>query len=279
MKFVFLMMILGLTGCIGINVEEGENGMPLHSTNLSNFNEWKLDHKPNEINDIEHLLFKGNTLSANLEILKLKGGMNCIPAQVRISERYLKRFYGEYYNRLMGDARSTLVKLEQQNKNINQMLREIKSETTCLPDEDFYLSELNKKIKKIEAGGIYFDIDSDKLSKDSLRKTRQIAYLLKDFEITGAIVYGHTSEENSLDYNYELGKRRANRVKRVFVDEGFDETKVIWRSYSKLTRISETSEKNRRVSIRIEEINIDAMESKHKIKVDYRLKDWNIEKY
>ncbi len=278
MKFLFL-IIFTLTGCVGIDVEEGENGMPLHSTNLSNFNNWKLEHEPDEINDIEHLLFKGDGLSANLEILKLKGGMNCIPAQVRMSERYLKRFYAEYYNKLMGDARSTLVKLEQQNKNISQMLKEIKAETTCLPDEKFYLSELNKKIRKIEAGGIYFDIDSDKLSKNSLRKTRQIAYLLKDFEITGAMVYGHTSEENSLEYNYDLGKRRAGRVKRVFIDEGFDETKIVWRSYSELARISENPEKNRRVSIRIEESNIDEMDSKHKIKVDYRLKDWNIEKY
>lgn len=276
---LLITLTLTLTGCVGIDAETGQNGMPMHATNIEDFNDWKWDQPIEDINNIDHLLFKGQHLSSQLEVLKLKGGMNCIPAQIRISERYLKRFYGEYYNRLLIDAQSTLIKLEQQNKNIYQMLEEIKFETACLPDEKYYLSEINKKIRKIEAGGIFFDLDSDRLTKDSLRKARQIAYLLKDFEITGAMVYGHASEEQNLEYNYDLGKRRANRVKRVFMDEGFDEKKVIWRSYSEMARVSEDPEKNRRVSIRVEEENIEEMETVHKIKVDYRIKDWNIEKY
>lgn len=279
MKRTFFALTFVLTGCVGIDVEEGQNGMPMHATYLEEFNDWKWDQPSGDINNIDHLLFKAQHLTSQLDILKLKGGLNCIPAQIKISERYIKRFYAEYYNKLMLDSQSTLVKLEQQNKKIELLLKEIKFETACLPDEKYYLTELNKKIRKIEAGGIYFEMDSDKLSKDSLRKTRQIIYLLKDVDITGAIVYGHTSEENNLDYNYKLGKRRANRVKQVFIDEGFDENKVIWRSYSKLHRNSESPEKNRRVTIKVEEENIEAMESIHKIKVDYRMKDWNIEQY
>jgi outer membrane protein OmpA-like peptidoglycan-associated protein len=280
MKLILVFPVFFLSGCMHYaNVEEGKNGLPLHSADLEHFNDWKWEQEKGDINNIEHLSFKANYLHSQLEIMKIKGGLNCIPAQVKIAERYVKRFYSEYYNKLINDAQTTLIKLEKQNNKIRLMLEEIKYETSCLPDKDIYLTEINKKIKHIEQGGIFFEKDNSRLSKDSLRKVRQISYLLKDFEIEGAMIYGHSSDEGNVEYNYNLSKNRALSVKRVFEDEGFNYKNMIWRSYSKKIRNSENPEENRRVNIRVEDINIENMKKINKIKVDYRVKDWDIENY
>jgi len=280
MKLILLLSAFFLAGCVHYsNVEEGKNGLTLHSIDLEDFNDWKWEQEAGDINNMEHLLFKANHLHSQLEIMKIKGGLNCIPAQIKISERYVKRFYSEYYNKLMNDSQTTLIKLERQNKKIRLMLEEVKYETSCLPDKDIYLAEINKKIKNIEQKGIFFEKDDSRLSKESLRKVRQIAYLLKDFEIEGAMVYGHSSDEGSVEYNYNLSKNRALSVKRVFEDEGFDHQSIIWRSYSKKIRNSEIPKENRRVHIRVEDINIENMKKVNRIKIDYRIKDWDIEDY
>lgn len=268
-----------LSGCAFHYNDDGKNGMPHHETNLEDFYEWKSDLTVTEINEIEHLLFAAQHEEQRLELMRLKGGWNCVPAQIRMSQRYIKRFYSEYYNRLLADSQTTLIKLEQQNNKIYQMLEEVKYETACIQDYDFYLSEINDKIKDIEKGGIFFENDSDKLSKESIRKARQIAYLLKDFEIDGAMVMGHTSKAAEVDYNYDLGQARSDRVKQVLIDEGFEPYKIITRSYSEVLKTSTEEARNRRVNIRVTEEVIADFEHKTQIKTNYRIKDWDIEKY
>lgn len=279
MKNIYTFFILlSLFGCSS-NVEKGSNGLPTQAVDLEKFNEWKFNQEDNKINNIEHLMFKGVTLSSELEIFKLKGGLNCIPAQIKISERLSKRFFSEYYSAMLTDAETTLVKWEKQNKKINSMLKEIHSETSCTVNKDLYLSEINKKISKIEKGGIFFELDSDSLTKESIRKTKQIIYLLKDFDINSATIIGHASEESSLEYGYKLGKKRSIKVKGVFLEENFQYEKIITRSYSKILNYSENKSQNRRVNVRIFENNLKESNGVNNIKINYRIKDWDIEKY
>lgn len=279
MKLIILIISILLIGCSSNNVEVASNGLPQHATDLEEFNSWKWEQEIEDINQIDHLLFKGHFLASQLEVYKLKGGLNCIPAQIKIAERFSKRFFAEYYNKMLVDSQTTLIKWEEQNKKINLMLKEIHYETACTLSKDMYLSEINKRIKKIEKGGIYFELDSSELSKEAIRKTKQIIYLLKDFDINSATVLGHTSDEHTLEYNYELGKKRANKVKGIFLDEGFEYNNVISRSYSKIVNFSENKSQNRRVNIRVTEDNLKDLDGMNKVEINYRIKDWDIDIY
>ena len=69
------------------------------------------------------------------------------------------------------------------------------------------------------------------------------------------VVAGHTDSAGSVDYNYELGQKRANAVARYLVSqENIDRSKVIPVSYGESAPLAENSSaqgraKNRRVEI------------------------------
>lgn len=102
-------------------------------------------------------------------------------------------------------------------------------------------------------------------------------YLLKDYEIGSVTIIGHTSNEDTLENNYTLGKERAEKVKGTFVNNGFDNNNLISRSYSKMVNNSQNASQNRRVNIRITEENVRNEDKVNKIKVKYRIKDWDID--
>jgi peptidoglycan-associated lipoprotein len=101
---------------------------------------------------------------------------------------------------------------------------------------------------------VYFDTDSAVLrpdAKDIL--DRQAAWLLRHPDIP-AFLEGNTDERASTEYNYQLGIRRAEAVRRYLIDKGIASSRLTFVSYGKTQPIaygvtSEARARNRNVRV------------------------------
>jgi len=73
--------------------------------------------------------------------------------------------------------------------------------------------------KKLDLTTIYFDFDKSDIRADQRDAAKADAAKVKG--MTGSVVIeGNTDERGSEEYNLALGERRADSVKRYFVDSG-----------------------------------------------------------
>ena len=88
----------------------------------------------------------------------------------------------------------------------------------------------------VESGlsDVFFDYDQYAIRSDAVPILEKDAELLKStYKDSGVLIEGHCDERGTVEYNLELGKRRAQAVKDYLVDLGIDESRIRIVSYGK----------------------------------------------
>jgi len=81
---------------------------------------------------------------------------------------------------------------------------------------------------------VFFDYDKYAIRSDAVPALEKDAELLKStYKDSGVLIEGHCDERGTVEYNLELGKRRAQAVKDYLVDLGIEESRIRIVSYGK----------------------------------------------
>ena len=81
---------------------------------------------------------------------------------------------------------------------------------------------------------VFFDFDQYAIRPDAVPVLEENAGLLKDtYKNFSVLVEGHCDDRGTVEYNLELGKRRAQAVKDYLVDLGIEESRIQIVSYGK----------------------------------------------
>ena len=81
---------------------------------------------------------------------------------------------------------------------------------------------------------VFFDFDQYAIRPDAVPVLEENAGLLKDtYKNFSVLIEGHCDDRGTVEYNLELGKRRAQAVKDYLVDLGIEESKIQIVSYGK----------------------------------------------
>ena len=81
---------------------------------------------------------------------------------------------------------------------------------------------------------VFFDFDEYAIRPDAVPVLEKDAELLKStYKDSGVLIEGHCDERGTVEYNLELGKRRAQAVKNYLVDLGIEESRIRIVSYGK----------------------------------------------
>ena len=62
---------------------------------------------------------------------------------------------------------------------------------------------------------------------------KDVELLKGTYKDSGVLIEGHCDERGTVEYNLELGKRRAQAVKDYLVDRGIEESRIRIVSYGK----------------------------------------------
>lgn len=103
---------------------------------------------------------------------------------------------------------------------------------------------------------LYFQFDSDQLTDAGRAMLPEILQLVKDRPAPDVVVIGHTDTTGSAASNYQLGLRRATRVRDLLVAAGLDSTLISVMSVGEAEPLiptpDETMEpRNRRVEVAV----------------------------
>ena len=81
---------------------------------------------------------------------------------------------------------------------------------------------------------VFFDFDQYVIRPDAFPILEKDAEILKStYKDSDVLIEGHCDERGTLEYNLELGKRRAQAVKDYLVDLGIEESRIRIVSYGK----------------------------------------------
>ena len=104
---------------------------------------------------------------------------------------------------------------------------------------------------------IYFKYNTTK-EIDTKNVVKYLSNLIEELKTTSksVLLTGHTDADGNQEYNYELGMKRANRVKDYLIKNGVSEDKIIVESVGKLEPLSDNTteegkQKNRTVEIEV----------------------------
>ena len=88
--------------------------------------------------------------------------------------------------------------------------------------------------KKSTLTDVFFDFDKYAIRSDAVPVLEKNAGLLKHtYKHSTVLIEGHGDEHGTVEYNLELGKRRARAVKEYLVDLGVEESRIDIVSYGK----------------------------------------------
>ncbi len=108
------------------------------------------------------------------------------------------------------------------------------------------MTEMERMEQDAETFGfshVFFDFDKYTIRHDAIPTLRENARLLKNrYQDAGVLIEGHCDERGTVEYNLELGKRRAQAVKDYLIDLGVPESRVRIVSYGKERPFCMTSE-------------------------------------
>ena len=137
---------------------------------------------------------------------------------------------------------------------------EVEETWTAAPQQDEVpevtsIDELNKqKVLKI----VYFDFDKYNLRDDTISILKENAQWLLDHVEYNVLLKGHCDERGTIEYNLELGAKRANAVISYIINLGLDAERLKMISYGEERPADpghheEAWAKNRRVEFILEE--------------------------
>jgi len=89
-------------------------------------------------------------------------------------------------------------------------------------------------VKESKLDDVFFDYDQYAIRSDAVPVLEKDAELLKGtYKDSGVLIEGHCDERGTVEYNMELGKRRAQAVKDYLVDLGIETSRIQIVSYGK----------------------------------------------
>ena len=92
--------------------------------------------------------------------------------------------------------------------------------------------------KKVSSIVVYFDFDKYNIRKDQWPKVEKLAELIKSHPENYTIrIEGNCDEWGTEEYNYALGLKRANSVKKALIELGVDPKKLTVISYGELNPV------------------------------------------
>jgi len=74
---------------------------------------------------------------------------------------------------------------------------------------------------------IYFNFDDSSISNEGVLKIQNVAKMVKKSSPINILVVGNCDKFGTEKYNYNLGRRRADAVRDVFVSAGIDKDRVV----------------------------------------------------
>lgn len=91
-----------------------------------------------------------------------------------------------------------------------------------------------KELPFIDPKLAFFDTAQSTLRPDAKRALKPTADWLKKFEKVSLQIEGFCDERGSIEYNLELGQRRADAAKDYFVSQGIDAERISTLSYGRV---------------------------------------------
>ena len=92
--------------------------------------------------------------------------------------------------------------------------------------------------KKLSSIVVYFDFDKYNIRKDQWPKVEKLAELIKSNPSNYTVrIEGNCDEWGTEEYNYALGLKRANSVKKALIELGVDPKKLTVISYGELNPV------------------------------------------
>ncbi len=108
-------------------------------------------------------------------------------------------------------------------------------QTQTLQNTNVSVRDFAKQVSSIV---VYFDFDKYNIRKDQWPKVEKLAELIKSNPSNYTIrIEGNTDEWGTEEYNYALGLKRANSVKKALIDLGVDPKKLTVISYGELNPV------------------------------------------
>jgi len=139
------------------------------------------------------------------------------------------------------NAQNTQSKVEQsqnanvENGSVNTQNATVESETL----EGTTVTVANKDFaKKLSSVVIYFNFDKYNIRKDQWNKVEKLANIIKSNPSNYTIrIEGNCDEWGTEEYNYALGLKRANSVRKALIQLGVDPKKLTVISYGELNPV------------------------------------------
>jgi outer membrane protein OmpA-like peptidoglycan-associated protein len=186
-------------------------------------------------------------------------------------------FVGKQVDPLSGRVSQTEIRIGQAEGQISQLGERVTVSEGKISNLDNGLAEVNEKVGQALASlgnlklerslviemkeGANFEFNSSTLADEAKQKIDEFLGNLKDDLADGQnavfLVAGHTDSTGSVDFNYELGRLRADSVIRYLVaQKKIDPLRVVTASYGEGSPVAgnETPDgraKNRRVEIMV----------------------------
>lgn len=118
------------------------------------------------------------------------------------------------------------------------------------------LAEIQRRVDKGDLPKIQFGFDSDKIRADSFPTLDAVADLLRRTPRYKLLLFAHTCNIGSEDYNLTLSRRRAKSVKTYLVKRGILPPSIRYRGKGFSEPLADNGtpegrEKNRRVEFRL----------------------------
>ena len=111
-------------------------------------------------------------------------------------------------------------------------------ETQNLTPATITVSNNQNFAKKLAKIVIYFDFDKYNIRKDQWPKVEKLAQLIKSNPSNYTVrIEGNCDEWGTEEYNYALGLKRANSVKKALIELGVDPKKLTVISYGELNPV------------------------------------------
>lgn len=111
-------------------------------------------------------------------------------------------------------------------------------------------------VMTLDSSSVEFDFNKADLRPENREILSRIAGVLLTFDDYGIQIYGHTDDVGSVEYNEQLSRERAERVKEYLVEAGVDPAIVTTRGLGKSSPVvegtdPEARQRNRRVELAI----------------------------
>jgi OOP family OmpA-OmpF porin len=103
---------------------------------------------------------------------------------------------------------------------------------------------------------LFFRFDSEQLTPESQALAAEIVRVVKDTRVPDVLIVGHTDTTGSRPVNFELGLRRANRVRTILLEAGLDARLIDVTSHGETEPLVDTADgvfeaRNRRVEVTV----------------------------